>query len=235
VKTLALLALTAAMVIPAGEATAASPQPHGPAGSWNLIWHDEFTGDILDTAKWTQPGWHVQNVDTKPGNAWVYDGRLTLNLSSADQGALVRSVFRFRPGMVAEARVRFPGSDTGDHIFNFPAWWAAGIRYPDSGEHDIAEGVTKGLKVSYWDGDRELRHGSYPAGDWNNAWHRFTLWRRSSDARVYWDGTLVASYPTHDDGGPQALILSLGATAGEPPVLGKPGRVWVDSVRVWSR
>jgi hypothetical protein len=202
-----------------------------------MVWHDEFTGDVLDTAKWTQPGWHVQNVDTNPGNAWVEHGQLALNLSSPTSGALVRSRFGLLPGMVAEAWVMLPGSDTGDQVFNFPAWWAAGFAYPASGEHDIAEGLKRGLSFGYWDRSKTKTPTTYPPGDWNG-WHVFTLVRGFRSATVYWDGAWVGHYATNDDGGPEALILSLGAPSadwGQAPVVGKPGRVWVDYVRVWSR
>lgn len=212
-------------------------QPHGPAPTsvWQLIWHDEFTALDIDKTKWTQPEWHVQNVTTK-GNAWQYDGKLVLNLASADVGSLLRSTFEFKPGMTVEARIRFPGGV--DPIFNWPAFWTSGPYVngkTPSGEHDIAEGMKKGLKVSYWDKDRNLGHSVYPAGEWKNAYHTYTLYRRAADARVYWDGKLVAAYDTNDDGGSQAILLSLGSTPDEVPVLGSPSRVRVDYVRVWRR
>lgn len=207
-------------------------QPHGPSGDWNLIWRDEF--GTWNPDKWTRPIWHVQNVDTNPNNSWVYGGNLVLNLSSRTSGALVRSTFRFEPGMVAEARVKFPGNSS-DPIFNWPGWWAAGFKYPQSREHDIAEGLARGLKVSYWDQNKRLRFGVYPSGNWGSAYHYYTLWRRSTDALVYWDGRLVARYSTNDDGRPEALLLSLGSTSGETPVLEKPGRVRISYVRVWRR
>jgi hypothetical protein len=228
------------MAVPVGEATAATPQPHGPAGAWRMIWHDEFGGDAINTARWTRPEWAVQNVTTNPDNAWVYDGRLTLNLSTATSGALVRSTFGLKPGMIAEARIRLLGSDTGDPIFNWPAWWASGPYVngkAPSGEHDIVEGLRNGLKITYWDRDRVKISRAVP-GDLNNGYHVWTLHRLSGSARVYLDGALAWAYPTNDDGGPEALILSLGAPSadwGQAPVLGKPGRVWVDYVRVWSK
>jgi hypothetical protein len=212
----------------------AGPQPHGPGGYHGLLWSDEFDGATIDASKWTRPVWHVQNVDTDPTNAWLYGGKLVLNLSSRSRGALVRSIFQFRPGMIAEARVRFPGG--ADPIWNWPGWWAAGFRYPDSGEHDIAEGLARGLKISYWDGSRQTpgpNFGRYPAGEWGSAYHTYTLWRRAGEALVYWDGRLVARYATNDDGGPEALLVSLGSTPGESPVLGHPSRVRIDYVRVW--
>lgn len=211
-------------------------QPHGPAlGVWRLVFQDEFTAGPIDKTKWEQPDWHVQNVTTK-GNAYVWSGKLVLNLASADVGALLRSKFEFKPGMTVEARIRFPGGV--DPIYNWPAFWTAGVytngKAP-SGEHDIAEGMKGGLKVSYWDRDHKLGFGKYPTGLWANEYHTFTLYRRAADARVYWDGKLVASYDTNDDGGPQAILLSLGSTPGEEPVTGQPGRMRVDYVRAWRR
>jgi hypothetical protein len=236
VKTLALLALTAAMAVPAGEATAANPQPHGPTGSWRMVWHDEFTHDAADPdpTKWSMPSWRMNNVIPSTGNMWVYNGNLVLNLASAGSGAAVLSTRKLNIGEVAEARITFPGSDTGDHIFNFPAFWTAGVNYPEDGEHDIAEGLGD-LWITYWTGQTTIGFKTRPAGDWNNAFHRFTLWRRAADARVYWDGELVGSYRTADGGGPEHLIVNVGSSPKRTLVTGHPSRVRVDYVRVWSK
>lgn len=231
------VAFFSAIMIASPGGTVTTPQPHGPAHSdWKLVWHDEFDtpGTALDPNKWDKPAWHVQGVDMDPANSWQYGGRQVLNLSSTTKGGLIRSKFGLLPGMVAEAKIKFPADATGQ-IVNWPAWWASGPYVNGkaaSGEHDIAERIIAGLKVTYWDQNR-TKISVTPAGSWGNEYHTFTLYRRASDARVYWDGKLVASYTTNDDGGPEALFLSLGHS--DPTLLSNPGRVRTDYVRVWQR
>jgi hypothetical protein len=227
----------AAMLPTLGGEPAPDPQPHGPSGAWRQVWGDDFLVDgPPDPDKWTRPDWRIQNVDhTDPDNAWAWGGDLVLRLSEAKVGALVRSRFQFLPGMVVEWRARFAGSDAGDPIWNWPALWTAGLRYPESGEHDAAEGLRRGLGITYWDRTKTKLPTIYPAGDWNNEFRTFTLWRGSTTARVYWAGREVARYPTDDDGGPQAILMSLGSTPRETPRLEKSSRMRVDYVRVWRR
>jgi len=209
-------------------------QPHGPAGFWAMVWHDEFSGDTLNTRLWKVPtDWRINNVTPSKSNVWVYGGHLGMKLSSTDYGGAVLSLNKLRPGMVAEARIRFPG-DSVTPIYNFPAWWAAGVKYPDSGEHDIAEGLGK-LCLSYWTGARILAYKRCPTGAWNNAYHIYTLERRDRSALVYWDGILVGKYATSDDGGPEHLILNVGWSPKRKVITGDASRIRIDYVRVFTR
>ena len=207
--------------------------PNGPTGAYSLLWNDEFSGEAVDMTKWEIANWKVNNVTPTPSNMWLYLGRLTLNLASASVGAAVIASHKFLVGQCVEARVRFPGSDTGDHIYNFPAFWTAGVSYPDSGEHDIAEGLGN-LKISYWDKTKTLKFSKVPPGDWNNAYHNYTLLRHATHAHVYWDGVQVARYDTNDDGGPQHIILNVGSSPKRDLVVGPPSRVRAEYVRVWG-
>lgn len=212
----------------------AEPQPHGPSGAWDLVWRDEFNGDKLDTAKWTVPTtWKINNVTPSKSNVWVWGGHLGMKLSSATSGGAVLSAFKLKPGMVAEARVRFPGSDAGDHIYNFPAWWAVGVVYPDAGEHDIAEGLGD-LYSNYWDRTKTRTFKRMLPGDLNNAYHVYTLKRGKTSASVYLDGEWLWNYPTNDDGGAEHLIINVGSSPKRALVVGDPSRVRVDWVRVYA-
>jgi len=208
--------------------------PNGPTANLKLLWHDEFgPGVSIDPTKWKMATWKVNNVIPSADNMWLYDGRLTLNLASASSGAAVIAAHKLLVGQCVEAKIRFPGSDATDPVYNFPAFWTAGIKYPDSGEHDIAEGLGK-LKISYWDQTKTLEYSKVPAGDWNNAYHIFTLLRHKTDAHVFWDGTEVAHYATNDDGGPQNIILNVGSSPKRVLVTGHASRVRAEYVRVWG-
>jgi len=216
----------------AGPAESMPVQPHGPSGFWTVAWRDDFNAATLDPKKWTTPAWHINNVTWSTKDRWLYGGRLVLNLSSSTSGGAVLSVNKLKPGMVAEARILFKGPDSS-HAYNFPAWWAVGVKYPDSGEHDIAEGLGK-LCISYWSGARILAYKVCPAGNRVNTWHTYTLERRDRSALVYYDGILVGRYATSDDGGPEHLILNVGWSPKRPIVTGKPSRMFVESVTVWQ-
>src|SRR5262245_37515488 len=162
----AALVCLAALLAPVPAAQAATVQPHGPDGSWVMTWNDEFNGDVLST-KWRVPtDWEINNVTPTRSDVRVRAGRLELKLSSETTGGAVLGRFvRLDPGETVEARIRFPGNDTSDHIYNFPAFWTAGVDYPSSGEHDVAEGLGD-LKTSYFDGTKTRRFKATPAGDW---------------------------------------------------------------------
>jgi hypothetical protein len=207
-------------------------QPHGPAGFWTMSWHDEFSSTTLNTKLWSVPAWRINNVTWTKKDVWLYGGNLVLNLSSSTSGGAVLSVNKLKPGMVAEARIMFKGPD-GSHVYNMPAWWTVGVKYPDSGEHDIAEGLGKPC-VSYWSGARVLAYKTCPAGLWANSWHTYTLERRDRSALVYWDGKLVAKYATSDDGGPEHLILNNGWSPKRSLITGKISRMFITDVRVFT-
>ncbi|MBL8103441.1 MAG: carboxypeptidase regulatory-like domain-containing protein, partial [Anaerolineales bacterium] len=56
--------------------------------------------------------------------------------------------------------------------------------------------------------------------------------RQANKADVYWDGKLVKSYTTDDNGKGEDLILNIGA--GSYPMYGAAGAMQVDYVRVWK-
>ena len=55
-------------------------------------------------------------------------------------------------------------------------------------------------------------------------------WSRGAD--VYWDGDLVRSCGTDDNGRPEMIVIGTGAQ--DPDQFGAPARVIVDFVRVFS-
>jgi beta-glucanase (GH16 family) len=237
----AVLALASAVLL--APAAHAANAPLGPDGSWTLVFSDNFDGTSLNRSRWhPHDGWHVSNVTARPGNVSVANGELKLTLSSTTAGAAISSApydgagingYTLGVGHCAEARVLFPGDDASQPIYNWPAWWTSGPNWPAAGEHDIAEGLGGALTVNYHSRSGAHNHGA-PAGDWNDAFHIYTLCRKASSADVYWDGALVRSYATDDNGQRQALLLNIGKSTSRTPVLGNAGAVRVDYVRAWA-
>lgn len=218
-------------------------QPAGPAGPWTLAFSDEFNGTSLDTSKWS-PNWfgeggRMNNVGTYSSNVAVTGGNLVLTLSSPSAGALVHTDYgpgryQLPVGGYVEARVSFPGN--GSTFYNWPAWWASGPSWPNAGEHDIAEVLGGDLTVNYHGPGVDKNMGT-PPGSFMNEFHTYGVYRKAGSADVYWDGVLVRSYPTTDNGQGEELIFNVGAGSWGSPVTmtGAQGAMKVDWVRAWRR
>ena len=210
-------------------------QPLGIPGTWNIRFQDEFNGTTLDTSKWTTlDGWSMNNVTTHTANVSVSGGSAILTLASSTSGAEICSCnsanYTLPVGGYAEARVYFPGTST--QLYNWPAWWVSGPNWPAAGEHDIAEVLSGEMTVNYHSaGPASRNHGVVP-GVWQNAYHVYGVHRKASSADVYYDGKLVKSYPTDDNGAGQHLIVNVGRGGG-PTVYGSASQIKVDYVRTW--
>jgi len=209
----------------------------GPGGSWTLVFDDEFDGTSLDSTKW-DPNWfgeggRMDNVGTYARNVSVSNGEVRLRLESSSAGALIHTNYtagryQLLVGDFVEARVYFPGS--GTTIYNWTAWWASGPNWPAAGEHDIAEGLGP-LTVNYHSPSGAHQQGTV-SGVWSNAYHVYGLHRRAGAADVYWDGVLVKSYATDDNGAGEELIVNNGyGCMGCTASIG--AEVRVDYVRAW--
>ncbi len=218
---------------------AASLQPIGPTGTWNLIFDDEFNGISLDSTKWATSwfgGGTMNNVSTNPANVSVSGGYLILTLSSSSVGALVSTNphgganpgFEFTYGY-AEAGIEFPG--TGGTIYNWPAWWTDGQSWPSNGEIDIAEGL--GTLTSNYHSSNGANNSSTIPGTWSGGFHSYGVDRTPGMNYIYWDGKLIRSYATQDNGAPEYLILNVGSNGSS--VTGTASEVKTDYVRVWQR
>lgn len=184
-------------------------------------------------------GGTMNQVSTVASNVTVGGGVARLQLSSNTTGALIHTYpyknsgrFAARVGDYVEARLWFPGN--GTKIYNWSAWWINSTDdYPAGGEHDVAEVLKGEVKVVYHDKDRQGTRSYAPPGYWGDAWHKYGVHRKADSADVYWDGALVKTYPTNDDGRPLDLILNIGVRDGSPTVLGADGALRVDYVRAW--
>ncbi len=216
---------------------AAPPVATGPAGNWTKVFGDEFNGTALDTTKWS-PNWYgeggtMNKVGTYAANVSESNGNLNLTLASSTSGALVHTNYatgryQLPIGGYVEASVYFPGS-TSSNCSNWPAWWASGPSWPAAGEHDIAEVLRGQLTVNYHSSSGPHNQGAV-AGTWCGAYHTYGLQRLASSANVYWDGVLVKSYATDDNGTGEELILNVG-NGGVNQVYGTASQVKVDWVR----
>jgi Glycosyl hydrolases family 16 len=201
------------------------------SGSWTSVFDDEFDGSSLNTSVWdTHNGWTDQNnVTTEASNVTVSGGDAILDLASSKSGAEIgTSKFGLKVGEYAEARIQFAGS--GSSIYDWPAWWASGPSWPKAGENDVAEGLGT-LTVNYHSPSGTHNQGTVP-GTWANSFHTYGIERLAHQSKVFWDGTLVESYPTDDDDQPEELLLNIGAS--NKLVFGASGRMLVDYVRVWA-
>jgi hypothetical protein len=182
----------------------------------------------------------MNNVTTHASNVAVSGGNLVLTLASSTSGAFVSSAkddgagvngYVLPVGDYAEARVYFPGSSS-EQFYNWPAWWTSGPNWPAAGEHDIVEGLSGDPTVNYHSPSGAHNFGKI-AGIWNNAFHVYGVHRKASSADVYWDGVLVKTYPTDDNGGAHSLLVNVGKSGSRTPVTGAAGQVKVDYVRAW--
>lgn len=210
------------------------------ASGWGApAFDDEFNGTKLNTVNWSTSWFNkgsMNNVTTDPANVSVANGNLVLTLSSASSGALVdtnhgdaaTTGFSFGYGY-AEARIAFPGS--GSTIYNWPAWWTDGQSWPANGEADIAEGL--GTLTSNYHSNSGASNSNTIPGTWSNSFHTFGLDREPGKNSIYWDGKLVRTYATDDNGAAQYLILNVGSSGNA--VTGTASQVKVDYVRAWKK
>lgn len=232
---LVVIVVVTAAVVYGVESARNPPTPAtGPPighGKWKLVFDSEFNGTQLNRTVWNpHDGWSGQNnVTDHLVNVDVKNGHVILSLASPSSGAAIATNhFRMRVGEYAEARIKFAGD--GRTIYNWPAWWASGPNWPAGGENDIAEGFGS-LTVNYHSPSVTRLLGPVP-GDWAGRFHTYGLYRGRLYSRVYWDGKLVRSYRTADDGQPETLVLTIGAA--NQIKTGPAGAMIVDFVRVWA-
>jgi hypothetical protein len=228
-----------------------SVQPNGVPGNWSLKFDDEFSGTSLDTSKWDAFNFACplschNNVGLTPANVTEGNGVLSLRLSTSTEGALVCSSnvpgdcqsatpagWALPVGGFAEARISSPGS--GTTVYNWPAWWACqmpgGWCSNNAGEIDIAEGLGT-LTVNYHSPSANTGYGTIP-GIWAAGFHTYGVYRSTAHTdMIYYDGKLVKTVTTSDNGGPEDLILEASEASGRTQQI--PSTIQVDYVRGWT-
>lgn len=215
---------------PAGQRKRAR-HPLGMPGHWRIVFDDEFNGHHLNQTRWNAHiGWTNQNhVTDSLRNLTVRGGHAIFRLASTSSGAEIETnTFGLAVGEYAQARIKFAGY--GGTVYNWPAWWISGPSWPAAGENDIAEGLGS-LTVNYHSPTGAHNKGTVN-GDWTQGFHIYGIYRGRFVSRVYWDGQLVRTYPTDDNGQPENLWLTIGAA--NIIRTGAAGEMVVDYVRAWS-
>lgn len=227
-----------------------SLQPVGDplARTWKTVLDDEFNGTRIDTSKWVAlSGWHNNNETSNPKNCIEHgSGNLILALPGDGTGCDLYSSKHYGAGAKArdllvgdylEARIRFPGpgSNPTSTIYNWPAFWAYdGSSNWKAGEIDIAEAFGH-MEANYHSTSANVNVAN-PSGNWANSWHVYGVYRGATQDQIFYDGSLVATVKTSDNGGLQSIMFTSGKTnscCGAPSVAGPAANVLVDWVREW--
>jgi hypothetical protein len=238
--------------------TSSQVQPFGdPLGrSWTSVLTDEFNGTSIDTSKWLAlTGWGNNNVTSNPKNCTESGGNLILALPGDGTGCDLYSMKSdgsgpagvnsrsLNVGDYLEARIWFPGPGTSPTatLDNWPAFWAYTSNDNNwlGGENDIAEAINN-LQYNYHAGTvsniNAYSGNINPPGNWGNSWHVYGIYRDTSQVKIFYDGVLVGTQPTHDNGAAEGIMFNSGeslACCGAPTVHGAAGNVLVDWVRGW--
>lgn len=257
---LAVLSLTACQVSvataghspsPGASARGPVPLPSGnPPGPWRLRFDDEFTGRSLARNHWST-GWLAGGITPPVNRAELecYDpaqvsesgGQLRLGLARKRESCgktrpyaagMVNTAgkFEFRYGFV-EARSWLPGR--GKRISDWPAFWADGHHWPESGEIDVMEGLAgKACWHLIYVG---ANPGGCARGAFANGWHTFGADWEPGVITYYYDGRVVGRLRRGVPAARMYLILNLAAARAHGGPVRVPAAMRVDYVRVWQR
>lgn len=240
---------------PPGGAPAAPAAPSYVAGSWKLIFDDEFSGASLDTGLWST-GWFgagitppVNSSETEcydPAQVSVNGGSLNLTMIAKSESCgisdplyasgLVSTAgkFTYTYGLL-EARVYLPAT-AGGQIANWPAVWTDGQNWPVDGEDDVVEGLGGQACAHFHSaadsggmgagGGSGCSTGRYAAG-----WHTFAADWEPGGVTYYYDGRSIGSVTAGVTSAPMFIVLNYAASSAGGQA---PDTMRVDYVRVWQ-
>lgn len=139
-------------------------RPLGQTGEWNLIFHDEFEGDALNTDKWVTCYWWNDDgctIETnnelqwyQPDNVSVENGNLILRAKEEAVTAPDGRQFEYTSGMISSGSLSYRGKDhkfSSKHIYVeirarvpegkglWPAFWLLPTRHESLPEIDVME------------------------------------------------------------------------------------------------
>ena len=221
------------------------PQPTVPTGTFpgpmGLVFTG-FNGSAFDETIWTPNEGGSQNgITSHASNVSVASAVdngvsvqcLALALASATSGANISTLaYGLEVGHYTEARIYVPGDGTVP--YNWLAWWTGKLsNWPAAGEADIFEGL--GYASCGYQSPASTSNSVEMPGTWTNAFHDYGVYRLPTELQYFWDGALVHTFTTDDNGEPQPLVL----TAGHDPdrdelVTGIAGALLAKSVRAWA-
>ena len=226
--------------------------PRPPEGKrWQLTWHDEFNGDVLDASKWKSPECERRGHLWRAANATLDgSGRLVLETNRVGKrfaSPCVSTEGRYEKAFgYFVARCKLPKEEG-----HWAAFWLyapcvgkVGDEGRDGTEIDIMEWPHRDGRVQHtlhWDGygaaHKSKGFVSHPPGITDGRFHTFSLWWRPEGYVFYVDGREtwrsraggVCQVPLH-------LILSeeIGPWAGDIKKAHLPDHFIVDYVRVYD-
>lgn len=219
---------------------------------WNLIWHDEFDGDTIDTANWTYDlgagGWgngEAEHYTNRPENARLEDGMLVIEARQEQyRGSYYTSarlktqgLQEFQYGRI-EAHLKVPA---GRGLW--PAFWMLGsnfeeVGWPDCGEIDIMEYIGREPDLILGTMHGPGYAGALGLSKWNRQdydiaddFHTYAIEWDEDQITWFYDGVAYSTYTRSDIGDrewvfdqPFFIILNL-AVGGT-----LPGPVGLDTV-----
>jgi len=228
-------------------------QPTGIAGSWHLVLNSTFNGTTLPP-DW-RAGWFGRaapiastEIDCYSPNNLTFPGDGTLNLLVTAQSsncagstqpytaALISTNpddGRTTPGFqytygVLEARI-YLAADNGK-IADWPAFWANGQNWPDTGEDDVLEGLGGTAFLSFHNAQGLRNTAVRTLGP---GWHTFASDWEPGSITYYYDGVEVASLSSGITSSPMYIVLNNVVHADRPDVT-EADAMKVQYVRVWQ-
>jgi beta-glucanase (GH16 family) len=231
--------LTKLETLPGGVALPASAsgsiEPLEVAGTWHLIFDDDFAGSSLDPT-WST-GWFGSGITGGIGGApepECYDpshvvqanGELDINFTKQTESCdgashpyttgivTTNGNFDFTYGYI-EFRAWLPTTSDGQ-VADWPDLWTDGQHWPADGEIDVVEGLD-GAACAHWHGPTDNGAGfgagggtGCPAATLTGGWHTFGADWEPGIVTWYYDGTdigCVASSGT-ECGGVNSIVTS---------------------------
>lgn len=176
---------------------------------WNLIWQDEFEGDIIDPANWTFDiggwGWgngELEYYTNRSENARIENGVLVIEARQEKyEGSYYTSARLKTEGLQSfqygriEGRLKVPA---GAGLW--PAFWMLGANFngsnwPDCGEIDIMEYIGKEPDLIFGTLHGPGYSGVLGFSQWNrqtydiaDGFHTYAIEWEADEIRWYYDG-----------------------------------------------
>ena len=222
--------------------------PAGTSVPTNVAFDDEFNKGSLNTSVWS-PYWFANgdtsnNTVMKSSNVSVDSNGLELKLATNQTGALVstnpddyvtgHTGFQVQPTVTnpvfIEYKAQLPGS--GNKAYNWPALWATGQNWPQTGELDLMEGFGNLQAHTIYSGCGNLCNPSVTLGNWSAGYHTFGVLLTTTSTTFYFDGKNMGGATVPYTLGPLYLIMENSlASSGRSTT---PATMTVRYARVWQ-
>ena len=195
------------------ETTAAAAEEDVPEiEGYDLLWHDEFSGDSLDETIWNyephEPGWtneELQEYTTSTDNVFVRDGNLVIKAIKSEKDGkdyytsgkvTTQNKKDFTYGKVV-ARAKVPeGQGLWPAIWMMPQDESYYGQWPKCGEIDIMEVLGSDVKTAYGTLHYGEPHGEQQGtvvldnGSFADDFHEYSVEWEPGEMRWYIDGEL---------------------------------------------